>query len=513
LIALAVQLRHVIGAAYLNADNASGPVIGQLFGAAPAGAHTIVASHGWYWTLLFELATKPFPFHRQLWEIFPYVMALAGALVTTGAVWRIAGRATACLTGVLLVCASPWALFWLMSPVTHGQSWFSISVLGWWLVEISLGTFDRRPRLRLVLAIAVGVLVGVAASDPLVLIGGLVPFVIGLLVGCLPSARNSNYRPAMLGLGTLIVTAVAWIGIAIVMSVLNVEKESGVGLTGLAAGDQIGHNFALWWQSIAVLGNGNFFGMSVTLTSALALVCAALSIGAVLLIPRICRNEIRQLTPLGPTKWATPRRALLVFWSVAGVLLSFVFIVGQAPVNITANRYLIGVIYAVAVVIPVAASQRLSSEALAVGGTVLVALSGTIAMARGTVVSFTAGLPSDSTISQVEQIAAREQLRIGYAGYWDASPMSWASHFRISVFPVQSCYGGAQVCAFFVHTISSWYTPRANLRTFILVDPTLPYLQTEPVVFGKPVATYHIGELTMYVYPYDVASRIRPYHP
>jgi hypothetical protein len=317
----------------------------------------------------------------------------------------------------------------------------------------------------------------------------------------------------MIGLATLIATVAAWLGIAIVMSAINVEKESGVGLTGLATGAQMTHNFALWWQSVAVLGNGNFFGMSVTLTSTLAVVCAALSIGAVLLIPRICRGEIRQLTPIGPATWATPRRALLAFWSSSAVLLSLVFIVGQAPVDITANRYLIGLIYAVAVVIPVAASGRFLTEALAVGGTVFVALSGTIAMARGTVVNFTAGLPSSFAISKVEDVAAREHLRIGYAGYWDASPMSWTSHFRISVFPVQSCYGGSQVCAFFVHTISSWYTPRANLRTFILVDPTLPYLQTEPAVFGKPVAAYHIDELTMYVYPYDVASRIRPNHP
>ncbi len=91
--------------------------------------------------------------------------------------------------------------------------------------------------------------------------------------------------------------------------------------------------------------------------------------------------------------------------------------------------------------------------------------------------------------------------------------MTWVSHFRIRVFPVQSCYVGHQVCAFFVHTISSWYAPQPNVRTFVLVDPTLPFLQAEPMVFGKPVATYHIAELTMYVYSYDVAARILPYHP
>ncbi len=416
LIALAVQFRHVIAAAYLNADNASGPVIGQLFGAAPASAHTIVAAHGWYWTLLFELATKALSFHRQLWEAFPYAMTLASALFTTAAVWRIAGRAAASLTGVLLICASPWALFWLMSPVTHGQTWFCIAVLGWWLVEISLGTFDARRGLGLVLALAVGVLMGVAASDPLAMIGGLVPFLLGLVVGCLPAIRRRNYRPGVLALGTLIFTAAGWLGINVVMSALHVERESGVGLTGLATGAQMTHNFALWWQSIAILGNGNFFGMNATLTSALALVCAALSVGAVLLIPRIGRHELREGAWTEPTSWATPRRALLVFWSSSAVLLSMAFIVGNAPVDVTSNRYLIGVIYAVAVVIPVAASGRLLTEALAVGGTILVALSGTIAMGRGTVINLTVGLPSDSAISQVERLAARENFASAMRG-------------------------------------------------------------------------------------------------
>jgi len=510
LIALGVQFGHVIAATYLDADNASGPVIGQLFGEAPASANVVVASHGWYWTLLFELATKWLPLHRQAWEAFPCAMALASAALTTAAVWRIAGRAAACLTGVLLICLSPYALHWLLSPVTHGQTWFCIAVLGWWLVEISLGTFDGRPRLAFVLAVAVGIFTGVAASDPLARIGGLVPFVLGLLVGCLPSIRRGNYRSTVIALVTLLVTAVAWLGISIAMSALNVLNEPGLNMISLATGDQVTHNLNLWWQSIAVLGNGDFFGMNVTVTSVLALVCAALSIAAVLLIPRICWHEMRQGPQTKPTTWATPRRALLVFWSLSAGLLSIAFIVSNAPVDITTNRWLVGVIYAVAVVIPVAASGRSLTEALAVGGTILVALSGAVAMSRGTIFNLEAGLPSDGVISRVEQIAALEDLRIGYAGYWDASPMTWASHERIRVYPVYGCIDGRQLCRFVVHTISSWYTPRPNIRTFVIVDPTLPWLQVQPTSLGRPVATYHIAQLTMYVYPYDVAARIHP---
>jgi hypothetical protein len=512
LIALAARFAPLIAATYRNADSASGPVIGQLFGEAPAGAYVVVAQHGWYLTLLFELATKGLPAHRQLWEVFPYALDLAAALLTTVAVWRIAGRAAACLTGVLLICASPYTLWWFMSPTTHGQTWFGIAVLGWWLVEISLGTLDSRPRLAGALALVVAVVTGICvASDPLMTIGGLVPFVLGILVGCLPATRHRNYRPAVLALGTLLLTVAAWLGTTVAMSALNVYKEPGVTNTLFATGDQVTHNFTLWWQSIAVLGNGDFFGKRVTVTSALALACAAASIGAVLLMVRICWHDIRQGAWTRTAARGTPRRALLVFWSLSAAFLSIAFIFSNVPVDITANHYLLGLTYAVAVVIPVAASGRSLSEALAVAGTFLVALSGTIAMGRGTVLNFAAGLPSHAAMSHIEQIATREHLRVGYAGYWDAAPITWASDTRIRVYPVYTCpVGPSKLCTFFVHIISTWYVPRPNVRSFVIVDPTVPWLQAKPPGLGRPVATYHVAEMTMYVYPYDVAAKIYP---
>lgn len=509
LLALAVQFGHVVASTYLSADSASGPVISQLFGQAPAGAHVVLGLFGWYSTLIYEVATKWVPFHREFWEACPYAMALVSAGLTSAAVWRVAGRSAACLTGVLLICVSPPALNLLMSPNVHGPAWFCIAVLGWWLVGISVGTFDGRPRLAILLVLVIGVVVGAeSASDPLTTLGGLVPFVLGSVVGCFPAVRRGNYRRAGLALATLLAIAAGWLATYVAMSALNVTS-SGANVTGLATQDQIGTNFKLWWQSIAVLGNGDFFGLTVTPTSALAVVCAGLSITAVVLIPRLCWHELRDVARVTPAAWATPRRALLIFWSCAAVLLSVSFILGSTPVDIQSDRYLVGLIYAGAVVIPVVASGRLLTESLAVAGTVLVALGGTISMARGNVFALATGLPSDAVISQVEQVAVNHNLRIGYAGYWDASPVTWGSHDRIEVFPVMSCAGG-NICEFFLHVISTWYAPRPNIRTFVIVDPTLPFLQAEPTGFGRPVATYHIDQLTMYVYPYDVASKIKP---
>ena len=53
------------------------------------------------------MATRSLPLHRQLWELAPYLMALAGAALAAWSVWQVAGRTAATLTAVLLVCASP----------------------------------------------------------------------------------------------------------------------------------------------------------------------------------------------------------------------------------------------------------------------------------------------------------------------------------------------------------------------------------------------------------------------
>jgi len=106
-------------------------------------------------------------------------------------------------------------------------------------------------------------------------------------------------------------------------------------------------------------------------------------------------------------------------------------------------------------------------------------------------------------------VARAEHLTVGYAGYWDAAPLTWASHAQVQVFPVQLCNNNA-LCQSPIHYISSWYVARPHTRSFLISDPTQP-IQAPPVEdLGKPVAAHQIGAVTMYVYPYDIARRIQP---
>ncbi|HEV3128689.1 MAG TPA: hypothetical protein VGY32_06885 [Solirubrobacteraceae bacterium] len=512
LILLAVQFGSVITSSSLDADAVSAPVIGQLFGAAPAHAHVVLGTFGWYSTLLFELATKWVPFHRQVWEAAPYAMALASAGLIAWSVYVIAGRVAASLTAAILICASPQAVRLLMSMTQHAPAWFCLAILGTflvWLLRPSARERPSHPAVLGLLALLVGLVVGVnAASDPLVTVAGLVPFVLALGVA-LRLAPARNRTSLFTALAMLVVTVVSWAGTLALMSALNVAPEPGVATNSLASAAKVGSNFRLWWHSIAVLGNGDFFGNKISFTSALALVCAVLSIGAVVLLPRVGWRELRAPSPAADAR-AAARIAFLVFWCSSAILLSAAFVVSGYPGDLASYRYLLGLIYAAAAVIPVVAARRPMWQGAVLVGTCIFALAGVIGMAQKRAAHIPEQAPEPRVIPAVQRIAAREHLRIGYAGYWDATPITWGTHYRVQVYPVSVCDQGKHLCQFDLHYISSWYTPRAGIRSFLLTDRRTRLLLRPTPDLGRPDAVYRIGQATMYVYPYDVAQRLAP---
>lgn len=504
LILLALRFRGIVTTGNLDADAVSAPVIGELFGNAPASAHVVLGTFGWYSSLLFLLATKWLPAHRQVWEVAPYLMALAGAALTAWSVWRVAGRFAAGLTAVLLVCAAAPTLRLLLSMTQHAPAWFCLGLLAAFLALAEDRT-RRRGAVLVAAAVVVGLIVGVnAASDPLLVISGLAPFVLAVLASSALARGPESARALRLATGMLVVTGIAWAGTAIAMRALDVAPQAGLHLSALASAGQIAHNFRLWWQSVAVLGNGDFFGRELTLTSGLAVVCAVLSVGAVVLLPRVGWRELR-------TRTREPARlAFMVFWCSSAVLLTGAFLLSAYPGDIHSDRYLLGLIYAAAAVIPAIAARRVFTQAAAVAGTCVFALAAVVSLAQGTASRNTEGFPPTDEAQRVAAIASANHLGVGYAGYWDAAPITWASHFRAKVYPVSVCDQGAHLCPFDLHIISSWYTPRPGVRSFLLTDRRLKLVPAPTPDLGRPIAVHRIGQLTMYVYPYDISGRLSP---
>ena len=246
----------------------------------------------------------------------------------------------------------------------------------------------------------------------------------------------------------------------------------------------------------------------MSFVSALAVACAALSIGAVAVLPRVGWRALRLRADDAASPEASARLAFMVFWCSSAIVLSAAFVLSATPVDIQGDRYLVGLVYAAAAVIPVIAAGRVRTEAAAVIGTCVFALSGVIAMAKGTVTNDTDRFPTAAVANQVWRLAVANHLQFGYSGYWDAAPITWAGHFRVRVYPVSVCVQNTHLCPFDLHTISSWYTPHPGVRSFLLTDSAIPLVPSPTPDLGRPSAVYHVGNLTMYVYPYDLATRI-----
>ncbi len=551
LVVLATQFNQLIVSTYLDADAASAPVIGQLYGGSPLHRDVVLGQMAWFSTLMFELGTRWLPMHREIWEAAPYAMALASAALIAWGLWRVAGRWAAAIGGVVVVCASPHTLQLLFSLNDHSPTWFSLTLLAGLLVLVQGPSAEprvagaragvQRPSTRapgvlvsVLAVVVVGAIVGAnMASDSLLVAVGVLPALLAAtVVRALWPARSST-RAWWLTVATVVVAGVADALTRALMRHDNVTMPAGITHTGLAAGEAVASNFKLWWQSIAVLGNGNFFGQLLSFTSALQLACAALSLTAVVfLVPRIAWQELGGTLRLrrvsgadgsaagvaaaerpdrpgvGVTVVAQPARIVwCVFWGSSAVLLSVGFIVSATPIDINSDRYLVGLIYAAAALVPLIAGSDIWRRVLVTGGAVVFAFTGLLTLIQGQATANTGNFPSDHVLSEVAQVARREHLTVGYAGYWDAAPVTWASHFQVQVYPVQLCNN--QLCQSPIHYISSWYLPRPHQRTFLISDPTQP-IQAPPVAeLGKPIAVHQIDELTMYVYPYDIASRVQ----
>jgi hypothetical protein len=306
------------------------------------------------------------------------------------------------------------------------------------------------------------------------------------------------------------VVGISWFVTATAMSSLNVGPERGLHPTMLAAADKIPENFKLWWQSIAVLGNGDFFGRNLTFASGLAAACAVLSIAAVVLLPRVGWNEVRTRVPGMASPAARARLTFIVFWCSSALLLSVAFLLSATPVDIHSDRYLVGLIYAVAAVIPTVAVGRPRTEVAVLAGTCAFALGGVISMASGTVTRNSSRFVSRKTSDEIARIAAANHLKVGYAGYWEAAAITWTTNFRAHVYPVAVCDQYQHLCKFDLAVISSWYAPRPGIKSFLLADPLLPNGAAPTPDLGPPSAVYHIGSITMYAYPYDLATKIKP---
>jgi hypothetical protein len=102
-------------------------------------------------------------------------------------------------------------------------------------------------------------------------------------------------------------------------------------------------------------------------------------------------------------------------------------------------------------------------------------------------------------------VLEREGITRGYAGYWGAQNLSWQSDMRLHVAPVSNC--GDELCPNNIFTIRSWYEPQGG-RSFLLIDPTVNFIHAPPFA-ARAKGSRRFGPMTLYLFDYDIARRVR----
>ena len=504
-VIMASQYGQLTAAINLSGDSASALMIGQLFD----HGRVTLGNMAWYSVLLFELATRWLPAHRQIWEATPWAMVLASAGLIGWATGRLAGRWAGAMSAVLVVCAGPGALLWLLPLNAHGATWFSLALLAAWLVALTTCDIGRR---KAAMGIAlVGLVCGAnGISDDTLIICGWLPFVLvgGLVAAFEPQGLRGRILARMAG--TAVVGGLAAVALRLLMSGLNVHRQAINVLTFIGSGS-LGTTFRWLIQGTAIVGDGSFFGEQLGPTSGLEFVCAVMTIVACCAVQRMAwTSAFRRAPAAGAThRLANGWRVYIAFWSASALLLALSYLSNSQtePGNLAFDRFLVGEIYAIAALIPLLAARGPAWRGLVFVGVSLFALTGVTTRVQRTLLrpQEMVTSPTDAIANEVLSEAERLHLKTGYAGYWDAAPITVAARFKVNVYPVFTC--GATICENEEHVISTWYTPHRE-RSFLIVDPTEAFMQSAPAGLGPPAAVIPLTTVTMYVYPYDIASRV-----
>jgi hypothetical protein len=204
--------------------------------------------------------------------------------------------------------------------------------------------------------------------------------------------------------------------------------------------------------------------------------------------------------------------AHVLFWAFAGTITALTFVATDLPIDRFSSRYVIVTYYALAAVLVVAAGTGAWRRAAVAAGVGLVALSGVASLEREDIQVATSGRPGHLESAALADLVREEHLSHGYAGYWNAAPLTWQSEARARVYPITGCAPTAPekapFCRHPTYGIDSWYEPDPRARTFLVVGGTPPDVPAPARAFGSPERAVRLGHLGVVVYGYDITARL-----
>jgi hypothetical protein len=514
LVLLLARMGPTLDAIYTNGDVASAPYIGELYPHAPPGATLTLGQYPWYSTLWFELATRQIPFHRTLWEVGPWLFSLLGIALLGWSTARVAGRWAGVLVATVLACAGSALLPIQVSGAFHGAAVVHACILDTFLVLLVIGGGSIGGRFAHAgVSVAVAALTAVGlATDKVLYPAGVVPFAVAGIALVFLTPRRIGLRIAIT---TAAVAALAVAGAQVVTAAMDARRiVPGPFPITFASWGGLASNVGNLVQSIAKLFGGDLNGSEPGFRSSLAFACALAVAAALWALIRIGRAALAELTRA--THELPPSDALrfvhVTFWVLAAALSSAAFIFSSAAES-NGGRYVLAAAYATVTLVAIAVAQRGAfARAAFVAGASLVVGASVASLAYRDLDGNPPPIQSDAFAARLASFAESEGLSVGYADFWDAAPLIWKMHERVQIYPVWACDPDPRdgICAVDLLKIDSWYVPRPDTRTFLVLDtrfgPSDPY-QT----LGQPQEVVKIDtRFTIEVFDHDIARNIGP---
>jgi hypothetical protein len=511
-LVVVVNFSSLITAIYMNSDAAIAPVIGKLLASAPPGSHVLLGNHPWYEDLWFLRATAGLPGYRQLWLIAPAAWTLLGFGLLAWSTWKVLGARAAAITFSGLVCLGAGGRSFFFSFDTHSLTALHTILLGVLLTWLAANSERLRAWQLSVIALGAGAISAAPVSgDTLFLPWALLPMLATSAVLAWRTRSPAQWKLLAVAVG---ITAVALVGGDLLR---EAAQHSGWRYynqhVSFVMANHLLSNFVLLGQSFLYLAGGEFLGQGIHFQSDMVLASGALMAVALIALPFELRRRVSAAAPapvqIDPK--SAGRLAYILFWSFGLLLSSAAYLFSTAAVNVASARYLLAGYIAIAALLPLLAARTRAWHASVAVGVCVFALIASYQVVRKPFQPPTA--PSPARATELLRLARYEHVDYGYASYWDAADLTWLTHFGLKVYPVFQCVPHkATICWFDLVRVDSWYRPRPNTRSMLIVDRKIkPLLVSGPdPVLGTPSLVTTRGHLQVFIYPYDIAARF--YH-
>jgi hypothetical protein len=520
--AVVTHLRTILDSVWLSSDSDIDGVLAHLSMHAAPGTLLTTGDYPHYETMAFTLLTRSWPLYRVIWMLAPPFFAAVGLAAVLWSALRSFGRWPAAVVGAALVCFGGGGVAKLVAGGlatvfaldAHANSLITAALVGAALVWVVPRIAELTERQLAIAAVTIGIVGGLPlAGDSLYLAWGVAPLVVVTALAAWRGPEDGAGRVVAFGLGSLGATLLTSVVFAAIMRAEGIRGFSPSYHSFLTFATPAGliTNFGTLLRALPSLSAGDFYGRVVTGRSELEIMTAGLVFAALATVVWSVRRRVANALPraAGGGDVVGERFVYTTFWITVLTAGLVVFLIGSPNPWTTDGRYLLGPYVAIAALIPLMLERGLGWKLVVTAGVSLFAFSALYQFGSG-VKEMSNGYETAGTARAVARFAAQQHVSVGYGSYWNSIDLMWESDFKVNVYPIQRCKTDPHsLCTFDEISMSNWDRPHGNVRSMLVVNPKARQVRKVEAAFGTPIATTRAGNLLLYVYPYDIATKLQ----